>query len=62
MPIKGFWHVQDSEFNQKVKKNNEQKRSNLCKKGGSPYTKTEHTTLEDEIKVLKGKKKIKEYP
>lgn len=55
MSIKGFWHVQDPEFNQlqKVKKkNNTEKRGNLCKKGGSPYTKTEHTALEAEIKVL----------
>lgn len=28
------------------------KRVNLYKKGGSPYTKTEHTTLKDEIKAL----------
>lgn len=55
MSIKGFWHVQDPEFNQlqKIKKtHNEQKRGNLCEKGGSPYTKTEHTTLEDDTKFL----------
>lgn len=58
MFIKGFWHEQDPEFNQlqkvkkKIKKKNTQKRVNLHKKGGSSYTKTEHTTLKDEIKAL----------
>lgn len=53
MSIKGFGHVHDSEFKQLQKvKNSTQKRGNFCKKRGSPHTKTEHTTLEAEIKVF----------